>query len=129
MFADGSYEGNAVQAARFRGYKLGEKIQLTRILEALASPAAAKPDTLAARVGELSYRIAAADVRSLAAEFPGLPEAELENLRSAAEVSANDIQKAFQARFGKGAAMDQAVFADAVKAATAKCERWLNSLP
>jgi hypothetical protein len=129
MFADGSYEGDAVQAARFRGYKLGEKIQLSRLLELLHSKSAASSETFTAKVHALAYTISTADVAPLAAEFPGLPEGETENMRSAAEVSASDIQKAFRSTFGNGASIDQKVFADAVKGAIVRCEKWLNSLP
>lgn len=129
MFADGSYEGDAVQAVRFRGYKLGEKIQLSRLLELLHSKSAASSETFAAKVDELPYTISTADVAPLLAEFPGLPEGETENMRSAAEVSASDIEKAFRSTFGNGASIDQKVFADAVKGAIVRCEKWLNSLP
>ena len=47
IFTDGTYEGDRLDAVRFRGYKMGEKIQLTRILEILHSKSAASWDTLA----------------------------------------------------------------------------------
>jgi hypothetical protein len=129
IFADGSYEGEAIQAARLRGYKLGEKIQLTRLLELLHSKSAASSETFAAKVDQLPYAISTADVGPLTAEFPSFPESEVENLRSAAEVSSSYIQKAFKSTFGRGASIDQKVFPDAIKGAIAKCEKWLNSLP
>lgn len=129
LFADGTYEGDPIQAARLRGYKLGERIQLTRILTLLRSKSASLSETLAAKVEELPYAISEADIRPLAAEFPGLPPGEIENLRSAAEVSSSDIQKAFKGTFGRGTSIDQKAFADAVKGAIAKYEKWVNSLP
>jgi len=62
-------------------------------------------------------------------DFPGLPEAEAENLRSAAEVSASRIQKDFVGTFGTGKKIAPAVFSTAVNAAIAKCQNWLDGLP
>jgi len=129
MFLDGTYEGNRIDAARFRGYKEGEKIQLARIVDLLKSSAASTPESLAIKTNELNYHITTSDLGSLLTEFPGLPEAEIENLRSAAEVSALDIQKDFRKTFGGQQPIDRAVFPDAVKAATVKCEKWIDFLP
>ena len=129
IFADGTYEGDMIEAARFRGYKIGEKIQLSRILEALHSKAAANWDTLAPKVDELTYRISNSDIELLLKEFPGLPVGETENLRSAAEVSASRIEKDFVGTFGTGKRIDPAIFSAAVNAAIAKCQKWLDSLP
>ena len=129
IFVDGTYEGDRIEAARFRGYKIGEKIQLSRILEVLHSKSAASWETLAPKVDQLTYRISAADVGPLLTEFQGLPDAEVENLRSAAEVSANRIEKDFAATFGTGKQIDPSVFPAAVAAAAAKCQKWFDSLP
>lgn len=129
IFVDGTYEGDRIEAARFRGYKIGEKIQLSRILEVLHSKSAASWETLAPKVDQLTYRISAADVGPLLTEFQGLPDAEVENLRSAAEVSANRIEKDFAVTFGTGKQIDPSVFPAAVAAAAAKCQKWFDSLP
>lgn len=129
IFADGSYEGDAMQAARFRGYKLGEKIQLKRIIDLLRSPSTATAAAFAIKVEELSYKIDRSDVTGLAAEFPGLSEAEIENIRVYAQVSSADIFKDLKATIGKGSSMDGTTFNDAVKGAKVKYEMWLDSLP
>ena len=129
IFTDGTYEGERLDAARFRGYKMGEKIQLTRILEILRSKSAASWDTLAPSVDALTYKVTVSDIEPLFKEFPGLPEGETENLRSAAEVSANKIEKDFVGTFGTGKKIDPTVFSPAVNAAIAKCQNWLDSLP
>jgi hypothetical protein len=129
IFMDGTYEGDRVDAARFRAYKLGEKIQLTRILELLRSRSAASWETLAPKVDELSYKIMSTDISPLLTEFQGLSAGETENLRSAAEVSANRIEKDFVGTFGTGKTIDPAVFSTAVNGAIAKCQKWLDSLP
>lgn len=129
IFADGTYEGDPIDAARFRGYKIGEKVQLTRILDALRSKSASSWETLAPKVDEISYRISTSDIEPLLKEFPGLPDGETENLRSAAEVSASRIQKDFVGTFGSGKKIDPAVFSAAINAAIAKCQKWLDSLP
>ena len=82
IFADGTYEGDRIDAARFRGYKIGEKIQLTRVLGLLHSKAAASWDTLAPMADALTYRVTVSDIDPLLKDFPGLPEAEVENIRS-----------------------------------------------
>jgi hypothetical protein len=129
IFADGTYEGDRTEAVRFRGFKIGEKIQLTRILELLHSKLAASWATLAPKVDELNYRVAVSDIEPLLVEFPGLPDAEVENVRDAAEVSASRIQKDFAGTFGSAKQIDPSVFSAAVNAAAAKCQKWLDSLP
>ena len=129
IFMDGTFEGDRVDAARFRGYKFGEKIQLARILQLLKSRSAESWETLAPKIDELTYRVSADDIGPLLAEFPDLPAGEVENLRSAAEVSANRIQKDLVKTFGTANRIDAAVFQQAVAAAAAKCQKWLDSLP
>jgi hypothetical protein len=129
MFADGSYEGDAASALRFRGFKTGEKIQLTRIVTLLRSSAAASADLLGPKVDDLSSKVALSDVKALAVEFPGLSDGEIENARSAAEISAADLQKTFRNSFGRSAGLTPDVFPGAVKAAIAKCEGMLAVIP
>jgi hypothetical protein len=129
VFTDGSYEGEPVNALHLKGYKTGEKIQLTRIVTLLRSSAAADVDLLGQKVDELSYKIALSDIKDLAAEFPEMPDAELEYARSAAEVSALDIQKSFRANLGRSASLPANGVANAVKAAIAKCEALLAAIP
>jgi hypothetical protein len=129
IFTDGTYEGDRLDAARFRGYKIGERIQLTRILAVLRSKSAESWDTLAPSVDAISYKITISDIEPVLKEFPGLPEGEAENIRSAAEVSAAKIEKDFVATFGTGKKIDPTVFSAAVNAAIAKCQKWLDGLP
>jgi hypothetical protein len=129
VFADGSYEGDAAPSARFRGRKLGEKIQLSRMVALLRSPAAAASETLATKADELSYRIDLAEVKVIAPEFPELPSDEWENVRSSAELSAHNFQKEFKSTFGKGSTIPPAIFAEAVRSVLSRCEARINSLP
>lgn len=129
MFTDGTWEGDRLDAAHFRGYKQGEKIQVSRILALLRSKSAESWDTLAPSVDALTYKITVSDIEPLLKEFPGLPESEVENLRSAAEVSANKIEKDFVGTFGTLNKIDPAVFSAAVNAAIAKCQNWVDGLP
>jgi hypothetical protein len=129
VFADGTYEGDKVSAARYRGYKMGEKIQLSRILALLKSPAAASSGSLGAKLDTLSYRIEPGDIAMLATEFPGLSAAAMEILRSCAEVSASDVQKQFRSTFGSGSTIRPDGFDEAVKEAIVKCEDWIGSIP
>lgn len=128
MFEDGTFEGDSRPAGMFRAYKVGEKIQLSRILNLLQSPAATSPEALAAKVNELKAQITIADVTPMAALFPGFTEANMQAVRASAESSASAVQKEFKAAFG-GGTTDPAAFAESVKAATTKYEKWLKSLP
>ena len=129
MFADGTYEGDPVSAARYRGYKIGEKIQLSRILTLLRSPAATTAGGLGAKLDNFPYKIELGDISMLANEFPGLSAAEMENLRSAAEVSASEVQKQFKSTFGSDSTFQPDAFNETVKQAIVKCERWIDSIP
>ena len=95
----------------------------------LRSKSAESWDTLAPSVDALTYKITVSDIEPLLKEFPGLPESEVENLRSAAEVSANKIEKDFVGTFGTLNKIDPAVFSAAVNAAIAKCQNWVDGLP
>lgn len=129
IFSDGSYEGDPAGALRLRGGKTGEKIQLTRILDLLRSPAAANAALFERKVNELSYKIELGDVKVLATEFPGRSDEDWEWARSAAEVAANDINRSFQGNFGTASSIAPEMFADGVKAAIARCEGLLEALP
>jgi len=129
FFSDGTYEGDRNEAIRYKGYKMGEKIQLTRILELLHSKFAGSWATLAPKVDELRYRVAVSDIGPLLKEFPGLTDDQIETARDTAEVSASRIQKDFVGTFGSTKQIDPSIFAAAVNGAIAKCQKWLDSLP
>lgn len=129
IFTDGTYEGDRMEAARFLGYKQGEKVQLRRILTLLKSDAASSATSLGPQIDKLTYHVTTSDIRPLLTAFPRLTDAEIEHVRSAAEVSAHDIQKDLVGNFGSSKVIDPAVFKDAVKAAILKCDEWLAALP
>jgi len=129
IFADGTYEGDPVSAARYRGYKVGEKIQLSRLLTLLRSPAAATAERLGQKLNTLPYRIELNDISTLGSEFPGLSAAEMEYLRSSAEFSASEVQKQFRSIFANSSTLQQNAYNDAIKEAIVKCEKWIDSIP
>lgn len=129
VFSDGSYEGEAGPAARILGAKLGEKVQLNRILSLLRSDAAADKETLSAKVEALSQSITEEDFGSILRTFPDLNAGERDFARSAAEVSANEVQVNFKKNFGKAGLIPVNKFNDAVKAAILTCEKVIASLP
>jgi hypothetical protein len=129
VFADGSWEGEPLQAALFRAGKLGEKIQVTRIVELLRSPSAASLETLSPLAETLRSEIDLEDMGPLAVEFPELSKPQIEDIRSIAEMSAHNFQQEFRSRFGKGTTITPAQLADAVKTTIAKCQARIDSLP
>jgi hypothetical protein len=129
VFNDGTYEGDADPAARFRGRKFGEKTQLLRIIALLNSPAAQSPETLAPKADELSFRISLAEVMALSAEFPELSQAEWETVRITAELSAHNFQKEFKSTFGTASKVPPAKFQESVRSVMTRCETRINSLP
>jgi len=129
VFADGSYEGDQACALKFRGRKLGEEIQLTRILNLLRSPAASNAAQFERKANELQFKVELAEVKVLATEFPGMTDEAWEWARVAAEVAANNIGNSFKSNFGTASTVPPDTFAEAIKAAIARCESLLEVLP
>ncbi len=129
VFSDGTYEGDANRAAVVRGFKHGEKVQLSRIVSLLKSDAAASQATLSVKVERLSSLVSLDDLKPVTIDFPDLSANDLEHARSAAEVAAGDIQGDFKRNFGIGSKIPPALFNAAVKAAIAKCELLIEALP
>jgi hypothetical protein len=129
VFADGTYEGDAGAAASVLAPKLGEKIQLTRILTLLRSETSAERAALSQAVDRLPVEISSDDFDRFLKGFPELSSYDKDYARAGAQVAAAGIQADFKKNFGTGATIPPDVLADAVKAAILKCEKLIQSLP
>jgi hypothetical protein len=128
IFSDGSYEGDPSEAMRLRAFKVGEKIQLTRVLALLRSPAAESPELLGPAADALSSKVLVADIAELTAQFPNRQAGEIENARVAADVAAADIQHEFRKAFGRSSDIPPDKFAGAVKAAIVRYQSMLDAM-
>ena len=99
VFADGSFEGNARTAARFRAFVYGRRAQLARIVpllrEALAgandADGAAAAKSFHERVSALGDRADEADVKALLKEFPALDRGA--DLKQTIEITMNGVKR------------------------------------
>lgn len=92
VFEDGSYEGEALSAARYRGYSAGRKTELERIVPVLESAVAgnASADSLRTDLSALSFDLDPNDVAVLAEAFPGIKR---EQLQMSIEASIHGVRR------------------------------------
>ncbi len=108
IFEDGTYEGDAPSAAHYRGFALGHRTQLTRLvalyekaLEFTELDAKMVLDRLRIGVGALGIGADASDMEKLLSDFPGLAEGEKSMVKSAAEVVMFELGKEALKEIGK----------------------------
>ena len=96
VFKDGSYEGDAKDAATYRAYVVGDRVQVARVVDALRRVSGANPADVALSLGALRAHIydlgvePDADVTdALLKDFPSLSEAQQAEVRGAIGVSMN----------------------------------------
>lgn len=92
MFEDGTYEGAAKPAATYRGFEMGRKTELKRIVPVLESALSTSDsiESLRARLSALSYDFEESDLKELVETFPGIKR---EQLQSPIEVSIHGIRR------------------------------------
>ena len=92
VFEDGSYEGEVESAATYRGYVIGRKTELKRIVPVLENAVAtsASIETLRRQLSALSHDFENDDIAALAKAFPGI---ELKKLESSVEAGIHGIRK------------------------------------
>jgi hypothetical protein len=129
VFADGTFEGDAGAASQLRASQLGQKVQLSRILELLHSDVRTDPALLAEKTEALPSTVSDSDMAVLLRTFPRLSKDEIGLAHATAEADSADIQRDFKRNFGKGSKIPAEKFDDAVKAATMVCEKVIASLP
>lgn len=100
IFEDGTYEGDAGAAAHYRGYALGNRTQLTKLvalyqkaLEFTELDAKTVLDRLRIGVGALGITADDADMEKLMSDFPGLTEGEKSMMKAAIEVNMFELGK------------------------------------
>ena len=131
MFEDGTYEGEAVYAVRYRSGQVGQKIEIQRIVNQLR----AKYDTVDAFAADLSdYRFSMDEVvfGAFLKEFPNLSEQDIKDMREIAESEAvntqRDIFKVFSAQRADFS-VNPGTFQVWKDAEIKQCQRLLNSFP
>jgi hypothetical protein len=88
VFEDGSYEGDAIQAARFCAFRLGRKLQLKQMGDFSL-------ETLDKQTANLKFTMDENAFAELLKEFPSLTEKEKNSLRGAIEASASGVRREF----------------------------------
>jgi hypothetical protein len=133
IFADGTYEGDIYQAARYRATMLGERTQLNRILEILRTdPAAPSLDILYGQVSDLTWYVDEPAFEGFVKEIGGMNEKIKDDLQEIVLTASNDIQKNFVAEFGekRNSIGDKpAEFQAWLKTAAERYQKWLSALP
>ena len=133
VFADGTYEGNALIAARHRSYVCGHRSELKRlipILEAVLLEADANTQKVAANLHERilaeSMALDESDFADLAQQFPAADQNELRRTASAGVDLTRKKLLDEIARFEQGRASQD--FRVWLKEATARYSAWLGRL-
>jgi hypothetical protein len=134
IFADGTYEGDIYQAARYRAMMLGEWTQLKRILEILRADTAADTalDVLYGQVSDLTWYVDEPAFEGFVKEIGGVNEKMKEDLHEIVLGASNDIQRNFVTEFGekRNSIGDKpAEFQAWLKTAAERYQKWLSALP
>ena len=92
MFEDGSYEGEAEPAATFRGFTIGNRTELKRIVALLdtALASSSSMENFRTQLSKLSYDFDPVDMAALAQAFP---EIDPKKLQSRVEVAIHSTRK------------------------------------
>lgn len=105
VFEDWSYEGDLEAAATVRAFRMGDKIQVSRIARAIretlndtASQGTEALERLKTRISALSTDVDKAAADELLAQFPGLDAQMKENIKDAVGVSLNGAKVDFLKR-------------------------------
>lgn len=130
IFEDGSYEGDAVAAASFRGFQVGRKVELGRLNSVLALALASvdndgneAPAKLISKLHALRYNLPESELIPLLRAFPNLTE---KSLRHSVEVSMHATRRNLIAqvmRFDKSGS-EPAVFREWLAATTNRYDNW-----
>jgi hypothetical protein len=135
VFEDGTYEGEAGPAARYRAFVVGRKIELKRVVPLLASALSASDiDSavtavkLRAQLTSLSYDIDEAQFAGLTAAFPSLNK---QRLRGSVEIAIHTMRKDLMDElqpFQNGQVSGPNDFRSWLIAARVRCSNWLSRL-
>lgn len=140
VFEDGTYEGDAATAAEYRGFILGQRAQLQRLvvlyqkaLESTESDAQSVLVSLREQVNALSTTAEPKALDKLLGDFPMLAENDKASVKGAVEITAFDLKKdALKGIDEFRKKPDAAVDKEAVRARLSvdrdKYQKWLNRL-
>jgi hypothetical protein len=138
IFDDGTYEGDAKNAAGFRAFTLGRKVQLKKIIALLQKATETDAqisvlDNLDKQFAALGREVDDVSFNELVKEFPTLTEKEKTNLRISAEVASNGIQAETRKELQIFRNNNSTANADSIRAwlatATEQYQNWLVRLP
>jgi hypothetical protein len=96
VFEDGTYEGEAGAAAMYRGFVIGRKIELKRVVPVLEKALTTDPNAVDApaklrlAIESLSIDVAESDLAALVQAFPTLNK---RSIRSWAEIAVHGVRK------------------------------------
>ncbi|PYS49901.1 MAG: hypothetical protein DMF68_08660 [Acidobacteria bacterium] len=140
VFADGSYEGDAQTAAAMIGFRMGEKIQVQKLIPLIqaalnetGTDVSQAIEKFKARVASLSNEADADSVSALQQAFPSLNQKVKADLKEVIEVSLNgvkfDLLKSLQ-QFEKAEmqSLNAAAFHDWLGQTKERYEQWLARL-
>jgi hypothetical protein len=139
VFEDGSFEGDVEEAAGFRGFVKGRKIELRRIVDifqTVLQDESAKPsvalEELRSRVNALGVSADSAAVQEVSSEFSALSQKPKRDLTSAVEAAMSGIRRDAQqdiAHFQlENPNMNVSIFRYWLVASKQKYEAWLARL-
>lgn len=97
IFDDGTYEGNADDAASFRGFTVGRKVEFKRLIPILESALAAtekdvavSPAKLRVEIETLSYDVDSAELGELTQSFPTLSP---QRMKGSVDVAVHGVRR------------------------------------
>lgn len=140
VFEDGTYEGDAATAAEYRGFVLGQRTQLARLvalyqkaLESTESDAQTVLIKLREQVNSLSTRAEPKALDKLLSDFSMVADCDKANVKSAVEITAFDLKKDAlkgidEFRQKQDAAVDKEAMRAWLSVDRDKYQRWLNRL-
>lgn len=127
VFADGSYEGDVITAASFRGFSAGRKSVLNQIINLLQPTV--QPENLAKQILNLQIVVDEPNFTALLKEFPALSEKEKERLRVSVEVAANGVKRDFLREFEKAQNLKPEEYRVWLTETKESFQKWLTKLP
>jgi hypothetical protein len=99
LFEDGSYEGDAVTAATFRGFMIGRKAQFGKVIPLLQDALKESEmdgtralENFKTRLASISVEVNPMDLERLQQEFPGLDGKAKADLKISLEVALNGVK-------------------------------------
>ena len=127
VFADGSYEGDILAAANYRGFLSGRKTALKQIINFLQP--SAQPENLAKQMSNLQIVADETEFAALTKEFSALAEKEKSSLRMAIEIGANGAKRDFLRELEEAQNLKPEEFRVWLAEIKESYQKWLAELP